>query len=95
MDGDSFGGATEPTMYLSLPSALEFECMAHTKINLDMVCDTSPRIWGTLNSMMLHRGGYTTPGSCLVSVPRDKLLQRVRLLPRAYPRTAMRLSDVA
>jgi hypothetical protein len=24
-DGDSFGGAVEPTMYPSLPSALEFE----------------------------------------------------------------------
>jgi DNA-directed RNA polymerase subunit RPC12/RpoP len=35
----------------SSPSALLLEWMAHIKMSLDDVCETSPRMWKTLNPM--------------------------------------------
>lgn len=32
-----------------VPSALLLECIDQIKINLEVVCETSPRMWKTLN----------------------------------------------
>jgi hypothetical protein len=38
---------------LSSPSALLLEWMAHIRMSFEDVCDTSPRMWNTLNFMVL------------------------------------------
>lgn len=55
------GGEAGGEVGVGLPSALLLEWMAHIKMSLDVVCDTSPRMWKTLN-FILQSGGYTARG---------------------------------
>lgn len=44
------------------PSALLLLWIAHIRMSLEMVCDTSARMWKTLNADMVRRYGYTARG---------------------------------
>lgn len=45
------------------PSALLLEWMAHIRMSLDDVCDTSPRMWKRLNFMARGRGNEQQPAA--------------------------------